>query len=257
MAVTVSGTSITFNNATVQTSAALTGPKFQAFTSSGTFTVPNGVTSLAVKVWGAGAGGRGAFQTSGGGVGGSGGFGEAYITGLTPGASITVTVGTGGNGSTGNVNASNGGTSSFGTYLSCTGGSIVAAASGTPTFSGATVLQRFMTFSQINGATSGANAPGTPYVCGCPPSPAYPGGGGGGAGFSGGGGGGASWNGGGSGSAGLANGPGNNGVAGSAAVGSNGGAGGAGGSPGGTGGGSGVFTSGGGGGGGGGVLVQW
>lgn len=61
MAITVSGTAITFNDATTQTTAAspssYAGAGGQVFTSSGTFTIPTGVTSLKVSVVGAGGGG--------------------------------------------------------------------------------------------------------------------------------------------------------------------------------------------------------
>lgn len=61
MAITVSGTAITFNDATTQTTAAspssYAGAGGQVFTSSGTFTIPTGVTSLKVSVVGGGGGG--------------------------------------------------------------------------------------------------------------------------------------------------------------------------------------------------------
>ena len=93
----------------------------QPFTSSGSFTVPAGVTRLRINVIGGGGAG-GSNSTAPGGGGGAGGSALAILTGLTPGAIIPVTVGPGGtasSGSTGGV----GGTSSFGTYVSATGGS--------------------------------------------------------------------------------------------------------------------------------------
>ncbi|NIX75377.1 hypothetical protein [Microvirga terricola] len=101
----------------------------QIFFSSGTFTVPAGVTSAEVEVFGAGGPGG----TSGDGVGnpagtpGAGGGGGAYtrkrVTNLTPGAAIPVTVGLGGVGVANAASAGTaGGTSSFGSYCSATGG---------------------------------------------------------------------------------------------------------------------------------------
>jgi hypothetical protein len=73
---------------------------------SGTFVVPTGVTSITVKVWGAGgAGGNGSGSTGIGGGGGGGGFTQSTLT-VTPGATLTYNVGTGG---TANTTASYGG----------------------------------------------------------------------------------------------------------------------------------------------------
>ena len=237
----------------------------QVFTSSGTFTIPAGITSVRVQVWGAGAGGRAGYAYQGG----FGGYGEGIITGLTPGGTVSVTIGTGGNGSqaTGSPSVPTaGGTSSFGSYISCTGGSIqpapppsTAASAGVPTFSGVT---------KIVGSTSLYGAPIGVYYGGYGGSQGAgsnlgccfsPGGGGGGGGFSGGGGGGAASGAGTGGLAGPAFGAGNNGTAGGNSSSPTCGAGGAGGAPGGTGGGavSGGVSGSGGGGGGGGVVVYW
>lgn len=75
---------------------------------SGSFTVPEGVTSLTVKLWGGGAGG-GAGGTSSGGAGGAGG-GAGYVSAtisVTPGETLSTYVG--GAGSGGSVNTSGGG----------------------------------------------------------------------------------------------------------------------------------------------------
>jgi len=122
MATKLSLTGITFPDTTVQTTAASGGGLggMQVFTSSGTFTVPAGKT--VVKVTMVGAGGSGRFGDSGtGGGGGSGGYAEGYVTGLTPGGTVAVTVGAG-------ANNSNGGTTSFGSYISITGGTTGSAA---------------------------------------------------------------------------------------------------------------------------------
>lgn len=71
----------------------------QIFTSSGTFTIPTGVTSVKVTVLGGGgAGGGGVNAGAFGAGGGAGGCAIAYLTGLTPGNTLTVTVGAGGTG---------------------------------------------------------------------------------------------------------------------------------------------------------------
>lgn len=87
----------------------------QVFESSGTFTVPAGITKVKVTVVGGGGGGSSvATQVDTG--GGGGGAAIEIISGLTPGGTVSVTVGGGGA-----VNTS-GGTSSFGAFCSATGG---------------------------------------------------------------------------------------------------------------------------------------
>ncbi len=80
----------------------------QTFSTSGTFTVPAGVTSIQVEAWGGGGAGGGATGNPSGGGGGAGG-GYVKNTSLTviPGTTYTVTVGTGGLGSTGAGGAGN------------------------------------------------------------------------------------------------------------------------------------------------------
>jgi hypothetical protein len=122
-----------------------TGPLgMQVFTSSGTFTVPTGVTSVKVTVVGAGGG----VNTYGGtSQSGAGGMAQRVVTGLTPGGTVSVTVGgVGSNNSGGSppnpgLRGSTGGTSSFGAFCSATGGQ------------GAT--------SNVNSATGGAGSGGT------------------------------------------------------------------------------------------------
>lgn len=85
----------------------------QTFTTSGSFTVPSGVTSLKVEVWGAGGGGGGSTSN---GSGGSGGGGGGYCSGVITGYSGTqsIVVGAGGAGGTTSTtwNGTNGGNSS-------------------------------------------------------------------------------------------------------------------------------------------------
>lgn len=65
---------------------------------SANYTVPSGVTSVTVKMWGGGgAGGGGAGSTTGG-AGGGGGYITGTISGLTGGQTLTVYVGGGGTG---------------------------------------------------------------------------------------------------------------------------------------------------------------
>ena len=107
----------------------------QLFTSPGTWTNPGSVTQAKVTVVGGGAGGGGGPNVSPTyvGSGGSGGFGYALIT--IPTSPVAITVGSGGaGGATPNGVGVAGGTSSFGSFISCTGGSsgTAPAVSGTP-----------------------------------------------------------------------------------------------------------------------------
>lgn len=104
---------------------------FVTFTSSGSWTVPSGVSKCAVWVIGGGGGGRGgnankqpsATAVIGGRGGHGAGLSHEYLYSVTPGASVTVTVGAGGTGGAGGAGASgsasgssgsNGSSSSFG-----------------------------------------------------------------------------------------------------------------------------------------------
>src|SRR6188768_1046214 len=68
----------------------------QTFNSSGTFTVPAGVTSISVEVWGAGGAGGGATGNPGAGGGGAGGAYAKNTFTVTPGTSYIINVGNGG-----------------------------------------------------------------------------------------------------------------------------------------------------------------
>lgn len=102
----------------------------QQFTSAGTYTPTAGMDFCIVEaVAGGGAGGgSNAESYGGGGAGGSGGYLKALYTAAQIGASQSVVVGAGAIGSSGNGGI--GGTTSFGSLLSCTGGNGGVAAAG-------------------------------------------------------------------------------------------------------------------------------
>jgi hypothetical protein len=96
----------------------------QIFTSTGTYTATPGTNYVIVEVMGAGAGGGGVanspanYQSCSGG-GGSGAYAKVKITSAFSG--VTVTVGAAGVGGVSYADGSAGGTSSFGTLVSCAG----------------------------------------------------------------------------------------------------------------------------------------
>jgi hypothetical protein len=93
------------------------------FNSGGTFTVPTGKTVALITAMSGGGGGAGGTQdVRTGGYGGFGGYGVGYATGLTPGGTVTVTVGAPGQGGAIATNGTAGGASSFGSALTITGG---------------------------------------------------------------------------------------------------------------------------------------
>lgn len=96
------------------------GKTIQAFGTSGTFTVPAHVTRVKVTVVGGGGGGSSTSITTSGQVSvGPGGNAAAWGFGVytvTPGATVAVTV------ATAAVHDTNGGSSSFGAFLSAAGG---------------------------------------------------------------------------------------------------------------------------------------
>lgn len=136
---TASSTTFLRGDGAWETAGGASGAAGQVFTSSGTFTVPVGVT--AVKVTVIGGGGGGGTRTTSAPSSGGGGAGVAieYITGLTGGATVAVTVGGGGASSTA------GGTSSFGDYCSATGGG------------GATTNSSTLTGGGVGGTASGGD----------------------------------------------------------------------------------------------------
>jgi len=150
-AAVTSATSVTIKSCLLQTSSGAGGKSFvvtETFTSSGTFNVPTGITSLlAVIAYGGGGGGgggaitwapTGSFGT--GGAGGGGGSRLAILRDLSLGTATSVSVGIGAGGaggggavyqrtSTGTASVgtngtagASGGATTFGAYLSVPGG---------------------------------------------------------------------------------------------------------------------------------------
>ncbi|MDR3532810.1 MAG: hypothetical protein P4L90_19930 [Rhodopila sp.] len=101
------------------------GSGVQSFVSSSNFMVPAGVTQVEVEVWGGGSGSYASVPGLPSGGGSGGGYARKLVTGLVPGQSVPVTIGSGGaSGTTGGAAAGPGGISSFGQFVSATGGSL-------------------------------------------------------------------------------------------------------------------------------------
>lgn len=124
MAVILGATGLTFSDGTTQASKVVgngsstdTGDLIdvQSFTASGTWTNP-GATQVHVKLIGGGGGGAGYCES-----GGAGGFAEGFYS-VSGVSTVAVTVGGGGSYTTYYSAAGNGGTTSFGAYLSAIGG---------------------------------------------------------------------------------------------------------------------------------------
>ena len=116
MTITVGVSNITFPDSTTQSTAGISSVfvNAQKFTSSGTFTIPSGVTGIKVTCVGAGGGNGGpssSYGTTGGG-GGGGACATQWFTGLTAGNTLTVTVGSGGAIGATNSTGGTGGTTS-------------------------------------------------------------------------------------------------------------------------------------------------
>ena len=115
---TIRAADVNSNTSDRQFTITILAPVYNSFTASGTFSVPSGVTAVDVLVVaGGGAGGGDA-----GGGGGAGGL--IYRPGftVTPGGTITVTVGAGGGNTSGNARGITGQDSVFGTLTAKGGG---------------------------------------------------------------------------------------------------------------------------------------
>lgn len=101
------------------------GSGVQSFANSGNFIVPDRTTVVEVEVWGGGAGSFASVPNLASGGGSGGGYARRRVTNLVPGQVIPVTVGAGGAGGTiAGASAGPGGSSSFGSYVSATGGGL-------------------------------------------------------------------------------------------------------------------------------------
>lgn len=98
------------------------GAGVQTFGASGNFVVPNGVTRVEVELWGGGSGSFASTSSAASGGGSGGGYARKRLSGLTSGQVIPVTVGSGGAAGTTSTAPGPGGTSSFGSFVSATGG---------------------------------------------------------------------------------------------------------------------------------------
>lgn len=138
----------------------------QTFTSSGTFTVPSGVTSITIQAWGAGGGGSRVTSNSRRGGGGGGGAYASSVLTVVPGNMYSVVVGLGGSYNT------DGGYSGFGNNLVRADGGNGGLNNSSTAGSGGSALNCIgtTTYSGGNGADGGST---------------YSGGGGGGAGSTG------------------------------------------------------------------------
>lgn len=114
------------------------GSGVASFYGSDRFVVPAGVTQVEVELWG---GGSGSFASVAGfpsGGGSAGGYARRRVTGLQPGQVVQVPVGPGGAAGTSTGLPGAGGTSSFGAYVSATGGTLNALATQAAPQNGAT-----------------------------------------------------------------------------------------------------------------------
>lgn len=130
-----SGQVLISNGASAPTWATAAGANVQTFTSSGTWTKPDGAKAVYVEVYGAGGGGgsgrKAAASTFRWAGAGGGGGAKTFITfdAVNLASTVSVTIGAGGSGgaavlsnTTNGNNGAAGGTSSFGSYLLSYGG---------------------------------------------------------------------------------------------------------------------------------------
>jgi hypothetical protein len=100
------------------------GTRVYSFTSSGSFVVPSCINQVEVEVWGGGSGSFASVSAMPSGGGSGGGYARKLITGLVPGQIIPVVIGAGGAFGTTTGAAGAGGTSSFGSLVSASGGQL-------------------------------------------------------------------------------------------------------------------------------------
>jgi len=112
-----SGNVLTSNGTTWQSTApaaGYVGPTTQVFSSNGTFTIPSGITKVKVTLVGGGGGTSGGANFAEILAGGGGATAIKWLTGLTSGNTISVTVGSGGTASgSGSIAGGAGGNSSI------------------------------------------------------------------------------------------------------------------------------------------------
>jgi hypothetical protein len=101
------------------------GSGVQTFLSNNNFVVPPGVFQLEVELWGGGSGSFASVVSTPSGGGSGGGYARKRIQGVSPGQVINVTVGSGGTpGNISGTSAGAGSTTSFGQFVSATGGGL-------------------------------------------------------------------------------------------------------------------------------------
>ncbi|HWX48115.1 MAG TPA: hypothetical protein VNZ61_08685 [Roseomonas sp.] len=103
----------------------LFAPHRSYFRANGTFITPAGVTSVLVRIWGAGGGGGGSWGPGSSGAGGGGGGYAEGVLAAVPGQSVAITVGKGGAGGTNGTTpgtGGSGGASSYGSNFGALGG---------------------------------------------------------------------------------------------------------------------------------------
>jgi hypothetical protein len=148
MPVSINNTQVVFDDATVQTTAypGSAGGGYNALyyttSSPGTYSVPASLKAVRVTVIGGGGGGGSkngpspsANSAGGGGSGGAGivfNIQRATLLAAFPSGNIPIAVGAGGTGRPGIQSGNPGGTSSFGTFCSATGGTGGAAGQAIP-----------------------------------------------------------------------------------------------------------------------------
>ncbi len=110
-----SGSSINFDSSSINSAPISAFTNIVSYSSDGNFTVPEGINTFMIELWGAGGG---ASTTSGG---GGGAYAKKIFINQIPGTIYNVTIGTGGSGVS-SGNGGTGGTTSFHNIVNVTGG---------------------------------------------------------------------------------------------------------------------------------------